>query len=921
MGNNQKIKIKHKGWWIAALIAVFLVVIGYGAATVYLNYINIKEIGEQYLSIYIKNVQADIILKSGCFVLAFILFMISDLIIKKNLLKWEPTATYLTSPLGFWGMPALLALITICFTPYHTAESALIASNPSWFSVLDPIFFKDVGYYVFQRPLFMNATIWGIILLAFVFAYSVFVYFLYYVRNGGGGFSQILKQQRIVVHLTVCVLAIFALTTVAFSFAAEELLFTQSGDTTGGKYTDMTVWLNYYKLSPIFLFAIILAAIIFIVKKKPKHLIGSVLAYPAIWIVAVICAVVVQQFVVRPNEASMERPYIKNNIQYTNMAYNLDDITEIEYPVSGVVTPSAVAQNESDISNIRIADIDATLQAFNQLQSFRTFYTFSDIDTLPYTDENGNRKTALVSVRELNTENIPKDDSDYVSRTMRYTHGYGVTASSASAFTADGKPEFLIEDMDGTSKFPTEIKQNRIYFGELADDDSYVIVNTLQNELDYYNSKDEQEFSYDGYAGVQLNPFTRILYAAKYTDINIAISGYITNDSRILTNRNIIDRAKLALPFLTFDEDAHIAITDDGRLVWVIDGYTTTNNYPYSQRDDTLDEDFGTNYVRNSVKVIVDAYHGTVDAYVIDWNDPIIQTYNKTYPGVFSSEALPVDIASQITYPETLFEMQANIYKKYHNTNPSTFYSNSDLWEISKEKRGTSGDVKSIRPYYNIAKIYNNTSELVLMQPFTAVAKDNMTAWVAASCDINNYGKMTSYIFPQSKHVYGSLQIENKIDTNSDVSALLSTLKTDSTSALRGNMLVVPIMDTVVYIKPIYTTSTNTASVPELQKIVLVCGDNIIIENSVKEAFAKLAKNMPSAGYDSPQLTLPESPETDNELILSAIETYKEASQFQSEGDWINYGRSMKQFDDIMKKLETEFMDSALETEANSLAE
>lgn len=921
MGNKQKIKIKHKGWWIAALIAVFLVVIGYGAATVYLNYINIKEIGEQYLSIYIKNVQADIILKSGCFVLAFILFMISDLIIKKNLLKWEPTATYLTSPLGFWGMPALLALVTICFTPYYTAESALIASNPSWFSVLDPIFFKDVGYYVFQRPLFINATVWGIILLSFVFAYSAFVYFLYYVRNGGGGFSKILKQQRIVVHLTICVLAIFALTTVAFSFAAEELLFTQSGDTTGGKYTDMTVWLNYYKLSPLFLFAIIVAAIIFIIKKKPKHLIGSVLAYPAIWVVAVICSVAVQNFVVRPNEASIERPYIKNNIEYTNMAYNLNNITEIEYPVSGVITPSSIAQNETDIANIRISDIDATLQAFNQLQSFRTFYTFSDIDTLPYTAEDGSKKTALVSVRELNTENIPKDDSDYVSRTMRYTHGYGIVASSASEFTPDGKPAFLIENMEGDSSFPTEITQNRIYFGELAEDDSYVIVNTLQNELDYYDSKEEQEFSYDGYAGVTLNPFTRLLYAAKFADINIAISGYITDDSKILTNRNIIDRAKLALPFLKFDEDAHIAITADGRLVWVVDGYTTTNYYPYSQRDYTLDKDFGTNYVRNSVKVIVDAYNGTVDAYIIDLNDPIIQTYNKTYPGVFSPNPLPSDIAAQITYPETLFEMQASIYKKYHNTNPSSFYSNSDLWEISKEKRGTSGDIKAINPYYNFAKIYNNTSELVLMQPFTAVSKDNMTAWVAASCDINNYGKMTSYIFPQSKHVYGSLQIENKIDTNSDVSALLSSLKTDSTNVLRGNLLVVPIMDTIVYIKPIYTSSTNAASVPELKKIILVCGDNLLIKDTLTEAFAQLAKIMPSAEYNAPLEDVPEVPETDNELILSAISAYKEATQFQSEGDWVNYGRSMKQFDDLMKKIESKFADMELDTEEDTQSE
>ncbi len=908
MEKKQKIKIKHKGLWITALLASILIYLGYLGAHVYLNYINILEIGEKYLSVYIKNIQIDVIIRVTYYVLAFILFIITNVIIKKTLLKWEETATFLTSKFSFLGLSAIMALITCCFIPYHTAESALIASNPTWFSIMDPIFYKDIGYYVFQRPFFINITNFAIIMLLFVLAYSIFIYFLYYVRNGGGGFSQILKQQRIVAHLSVCILAVFAVTAIAFNYSAEELLFAANGETVGGKYTDMTVWLNYFKLAPVFLFFIVVAAIIFIIKKKPKFLIGSVLTYPAIWIIAVICSVIVQNFVVRPNEASLERQYIKNNIEYTNRAYALSDITEIEYPVSGIVTAESVNQNINEINNIPLVNYDSTLEAFNQLQSFKGFYTFSDIDTLPYIDANGTKKMALVSVRELDTSNIPKDKSDYISRTMKYTHGYGIVASSANEVTADGKPQFLIENMDGTSQIPANITQNRIYFGELAEDDDYVVVNTLESEIDYFDSTHEKEFSYDGYAGVKLNPLTRILYAAKYTDINIAISGYITNDSKILTNRNIIDRVKLALPFLTFDEDAHIAITSDGRLVWVIDGYTTTNYYPYSQRDYTLDKYFGTNYVRNSVKVTVDAYNGTVDAYIIDWEDPIIQTYNKTYPGVFSSDPLPLDIAAQIKYPKTLFEMQANIYKKYHNSNPSSFYSNSDVWEIPKEKYGTLNEIRNIKPYYNFAKIYNNTAELMLMQPYTAVSKDNMSAWLAASCEFGSYGKMTSYIFPQNKHVYGTLQIENKIDANPAISNIISSLKTDTTNVLRGNLMVIPIMDTIAYVEPIYTTSSNAASVPELKKIILVCGETVLLENNLKDAFLHLAEIMPAAGYNAPTVITPETTNAETKLITSAIETYKEAKQFQSEGDWINYGRSMKQFDDIMTQIENSFV-------------
>ena len=427
--------------------------------------------------------------------------------------------------------------------------------------------------------------------------------------------------------------------------------------------------------------------------------------------------------------------------------------------------------------------------------------------------------------------------------------------------------------------------------------------------MDFYDSKNEKEYSYEGSAGVPLNFFNRMLYACKYGDINLAISGYITRDSRILANRNVIERAKLAIPFLDYDEDAQIAVTGDGRLVWLVDAYTTTNYYPYSQRIYNIDKEFGTNYIRNSVKLVIDAYNGDVTAYVMDWNDPIIQSYNATYPGVFSSEPFPVDLAPQIKYPRKLFEIQANIYKRYHNTNPLTFYSKSDVWEVAKEKYGENSEMRLIEPYYSVMKDLKQEPQMMIMLPYTMADKDsNLTAWFAASSDIEDYGRLMTYMFPKGKHVYGTLQIENKIDNDPVIAKELTAMKNDTSTVMRGNMMVVPIMGTIVYVEPVYVTPQGRASLPEMKKVILVCGDSIVMENSLSAGFRRMLELKPESDYDSPisEITSPSSniPTELSEKMSQAIAKYNEAKQFSKENDWVNYGRTMKEFEEQLAEVD-----------------
>ncbi len=892
----MKVKIDHKGRWIAALILVIAALCCYWGANIYLNYLNIAEVGKEYVTGYISEIKTDVILRIIAFIIAEIAVIITTKVIQRNLLKWDETAVFLKGKATFIiGTTALAIFISACL-PYKTAYSAMMATNPTWFLHSDPIFNKNIGYYVFQRPFYKDISVWAYILTAVLFAYSVIMYFMYYVRNGGGKLRNMLSRHGIMKHLTVGILLILAVTVFSAGFYAEEFMFSDYDGSVGGKYTTMVIWSNLFRITPYLLTVVGILVLIMVWKRMYKSALYVALTYPAMLVLVLVGAVAVQGFVVRPNEASVERYYIKNNIDYTRQAYKLDEVTEMEYGLSGTIAEEGISQNAAELESVRMIDENTVLGVYNQLQSLRDSYEFKDVDYMKYRHES-KEKSAYIAVREIKND----EEMSYIDRKLKFTHGFGVAACGVSGSGAD----FITDETGGST---LKITQPRIYFGETEEE--YVIANSFQKEFDGYEGNVEKEFSYDGGAGINLSFVNRMLYAAKLMDFNLAVSGYFTENSKILTNVNVIDRAELAFPYLTFDDDPYITVSQDGRILWVIDAYTTTNYYPYAQRIYDFDDEFGTNYVRNSVKITVDAYSGEVTGYITDWNDPIIRTYSKMYPESFAKGSIPFDIFHQIKYPEKLFRVQTEMFKRYHTTNPSTFYSNSDVWEFAKEKTGTGPEIKTVEPYYIRSNLLGNSGELMMMAPYTVANKDSiLSAWLVVSSNRENYGNLTLFTFPRDKQVSGSLQIENKIDGDTAVTEELEKLKNDKSRIIRGNMTILPIMDTVVYIEPVYTMGQAQGALPELKKVIAVCGDGVVIENTMAEAMLKLLQLKPETDYSVPEGEIVISKEDDltetmSELLKNALAKYREAQQFSKEGDWVNYGRTMKEFEDMAGKLE-----------------
>jgi len=890
---------KAKKITIGAAAGIAVILLGIWIAAFYLNYLDIYEVGAQYTKVFWVNFSISLLARVSAFAAIFILAVITNMVLRRNLLKWEQTSGFLTKRSHFIIMSLLIAIVGASFIDQNIYTTVLTAFNPSWFAENDPILHKNIGYYVFQRPLFMQLTQTLLGLSIFLAVYVFAIVLLYYVRNGIKHPSELLKQRGIIIELTVHVLLCFLISAYNFHFQAEELLFKPNGDVIGGGYTDMVVWLNFYRIMPYALIVIVVGCIWFLLRGQFKRLLVCAACYPAAWVLIGAISICVQNFAVFPNEAAMERPYIRHNIDATLQAYNLTDTQDLEYPLSDTLDPESISQDTLD--NIRIADYQATLTAYNQLQGIRSYYQFKDVDVIPYQTTDGKRKSAFISVREMQPA-TSTSKMTYVNEKMRFTHGYGLVMSPTNRVTAEGQPDFLVKDIPvqlTTDELPA-ITEPRIYFGEI-NSDSYTLVNTAQKELDFAEGQTENEYSYQGPAGIEMTALNRLLFAIKYMDMNLVTSQYINADSRMLLNRNVVDRVRNVVPFISFDDDVHITVTNDGRLKWVVDGYTSTEYYPYSQMTD------GRNYIRNSVKALVDAYSGTVDIYIIDHSDPIMQTYNKVYPGIFKTEPLPYDVALQIKYPEKLFQVQANIYKKYHTTDPATFYAQSDVWEIAREKYGSKSEIQAIAPYYNFVDI-NGNAEFMLMVPYTLNNKDtNLVGWIGVMSDGENYGKMVSYKFPKGKHVYGTLQIENKIDNDPNISRELTLWGQGGSNVMRGNLLVIPIKDSIVYVEPVYITSQNSAGLPEVKRVILAYGDTVVMEPTLEAAFEAMFNanpQMPETNEETP----PEQVQPVNEDLYSLsqklTEKYNQAKQFMSENDWENYGKTMKEVDAIVKDMQ-----------------
>lgn len=683
-----------------------------------------------------------------------------------------------------------------------------------------------------------------------------------------------------------------------------ELLHAHKGTVYGAGFVDVNITLWVYRI----IMAMCIVGAVTLTVHIRKGQITKLLKVPVIMVLIYALGVgatgLVQSLVVSPDEINKESKYIESNIEYTRHAYGIDDVRVATYKADDSITADTIKDNQETIGNIRINDYVPVKDFYNQTQSIRQYYSFNDVDIDRYTIDGAITQTYLAA-REIDEGKI---NDTWINKHLKYTHGYGAAVSQVDQVTSSGQPDVIEGNIPPeTSVDVLKIERPEIYFGELSND--YVIVNTKEAEFDYPDGSENKYTSYEGTSGIKLNLLNRILYAIREGNIKILVSSNITSQSRIIYYRNVVQRVEKIMPYLTYEEDPYMTIVD-GKLYWILDAYTTSSKYPYSEP--FSGEQGTTNYIRNSIKVVVDAYNGTADFYVVDEEDPIAATYQKIYPKLFRAfDQMPEGIKEHLRYPNTLFKVQAKVYSKYHMEEVKVFYQKEDLWDLAHQIYGT--EDTEMDPSYYIFNLpdTDNGAEFINMIPFTPKSKQNMTAVMMARNDGEHYGQLIVYTMPKNKTIYGPMQIEAQIDQNTEISKEFSLWKSSGSSYKRGDLFVIPIGTSLMYVEPVYLEATNQA-IPEVKRVIVAYQDKIAYESTLAEALLSLfggtyddsSGNGIISGEDKEDNT--EAADDVKSLIKKAQNAYDKAIAAQKEGDWEGYGKYIGMLEQYLTKLSNE---------------
>ncbi|MFZ5652094.1 MAG: UPF0182 family protein [Bacillota bacterium] len=769
--------------------------------------------------------------------------------------------------------------------------------HPTPFGVADPIFGNDIGFYVFQLPFYefiYKLFIWSLFLIAF------WVGAAYFVADSLGGQQSkgFLKSDAARFHLSALAAVFFLARAFGYRLEQYALLNAPGGIVHGPGYTDVHANLLAYKI--LFYVSIIIALVILIniFMRRFRLVMYSIAALVMVSVlVGGIYPVLVQKFFVVPNELNKERPYIENSVKYTRMAYNLDSVERKSFTAGKTLTAEDIIQNRDTIENIRLWDYRPLQQTYAQIQEMRTYYELKSIDVDRYII-NGEYRQLMISPREMNQQQLPENAKTWVNQKLKYTHGYGVVASPVNQVTSEGMPQLMIKDIPPVSSIDIKVDRPEIYFGELTD--NYVIVNTKAEEFDYPQGEDNAYTTYEGRNGVKVGSvFKRAIFALALGDYKLLLSSEITPDSQVLFNRSLTQRVPKIAPFLRYDSDPYMVI-EGGKLYWIWDAYTVTDMYPYSEPFDR-----SVNYIRNSVKVVVDAYTGMVSYYIADESDPIIKTYDKIFPGMFRPfKDMPEELRRHTRYPEDMFMVQAVKYLIYHMEDPEVFYNKEDKWSLPNELFGQKE--QQMEPYYTIVKLPGEKKpEFIQIMPFTPHKKINMISWLAGRSDGENYGKLLLYEFPKQELVYGPAQVEARINQDSYISQQLTLWSQRGTSVIRGNLLVIPVKDALLYVEPLYLQSEQS-KMPELRRVIVAHGDKIVMEPTLNEALQKLFGKEIAREPAKPDSQKPEvagAQKSVKELAQEANKVYEEGLSRLKSGDWAGYGESNKKLKGILEEL------------------
>jgi uncharacterized membrane protein (UPF0182 family) len=813
-----------------------------------------------------------------------------------------------------------LALAVIFVLAFNVAtvsmpawETVLKFFNASEFALRDPIFQLDVGFYTFKLPLYESLRNWlgvllvgGLILSALIYGFPSSMDLR---RNGRiRPHTHLSDGGRI--HLSGLLAAIAMVIAFDFWLRRYSLLYAGgNGVVFGAGYTDVHAILFAFQVMSVLS---LMVAVAFLVSIKQ----GS-WGFPLLslaWCLLIFLIVngiypwFQQQFIVAPNELVKEKPYLAHNIQFTQTAYHLHDVQKEDYAAESQLNRQVLQKNQATMQNIRLWDYRPLLSTYRQLQEIRLYYEFLDVDIDRYTF-NGNYQQVMLSGRELSFESIPQEAQTWVNQRLKYTHGYGLAMSPVNRVTSDGLPEFYIKDIPPVSPVNLQVSQPAIYYGEGTK--SYIFTNTTTEEFDYPLGDSNAFTQYGGKGGVPLSSiWRRLAYAYDLGSIQILISNYFTNQSRIHYYRQIQERVQHVAPFLRFDSDPYLTLID-GKLQWIIDAYTVSNRYPYSEpvvhtdgasalfSGQNLEQLFRgkINYIRNSVKVVLDPYDGSLRFFVVDETDPILATYRQIFPDLFEpSRAIPTEVKAHFRYPFDLLKIQSQMYLSYHMSNPEVFYNREDLWRFPLQTY--EGNQQVMEPYYMIMRLPGETQEeFILILPFTPANKDNMIAWLAARSNGKDYGKLLLYEFPKQKLVYGPRQIEARIDQEPKISQQFTLWSQAGSKVIRGDLLVIPIEQSLLYVEPVYLRAEQ-GELPELKRVIVAYNKEIAMEETLEQSLAAIF------GGERVEQKLPRVVgEKGSTLVKSALLTYQKAQQALRQGNWADYGRYQQELEKILQQL------------------
>jgi uncharacterized membrane protein (UPF0182 family) len=914
---------RFKIWIIVA--AVLLLIFLSRILSIYLSALWFDSLG--YSSVYWYIFKAKALLFIGSTVLTALLLSATFLLFQRlfgayafesrtiilNNQPFQFSPARIIRPFG-WVVSGIFGLIYGFKLKEHWRQFALYLNQPPT-SNYDPIFGKSLGFYLFSLPLYdlLSSWLFGVtlIILFAAVAYSLL------------GLPQTVLKPSVrwssgaAFRAVCCAFALFLLVLSWRTYLGRfPYLWQDHATFSGVTFTDAN-----YTLPALLLlsFALIAAAIIslvnaFVFRRFSVLMVAIALPVVVYAIGIILVPSYVQNFIVKPNEIDRESPYITHNIEWTRRGFGLEQIELRDFDADTSTAALDLANNRASFDNIRLWDWRALQDTLRQIQAIRTYYDFVDVDVDRYVTS-GQTRQMMIAPREINDAKLPESSRNWINERLIYTHGYGVTMNSANGFTSEGLPQFVLSNMPIDAAAP-EIKVTRpeIYYGELTN--RYVYVRTSQKEFDYPQGETNTYTTYEGTGGIKIgNRFRRMLLAWGLGDLSkLPFSNDVTSDSRVLINRNVREIIDGVAPFLTYDDDPYIVVSNDGRLFWIVDAFTESAYFPYSSHHDVTGN--SVNYVRNSVKVVVDAYNGAASFYVFDKQDPLIAAYQRIFPQLFRDAAqMPADLRVHVRYPETLLRAQGEIYNLYHTQNPKIFFQREDVWSIAQQitvdKEGKK-QTTPIDPYYVLMQLPGEPqkNEFVLILPFTPSNRNNLIGWMAGRSDGENYGKLLVYNFPKSRLIDGPLQIEARIDQNAQLSGQFTLWNQQGSRVIRGHLLVIPIGRSVLFVEPVYLQAEHSP-MPELRVVVLATHEKLAYGQTFNEAMTGLfgeAGTQPSAGEAGPTppsgetgketgKPAPAEPPTQNlqELVNRAIQEFDDYQRLTAQGKLGEAGQKLEQ--------------------------